>query len=104
MGRLLRFVLIAAAALFAQHAAQLHAFSHIERELGRAEAGGASAPLPDHPEEQCLAFDTLGCALPGFAAAPLLDRPPAFAAAAFDLPLPRTPRLEFLSRAPPARS
>lgn len=105
MGRLLRVAFIAAAALFAQHAAQLHAFSHLERELGHAEAGGATAPPAEQHDGECLAFHTLGSGLPGLLGVPGLAPPAAaFAAALRVVPAPRAPRRQFLSRAPPAHS
>lgn len=58
-GRTLRFALIAVAVLFAQHAAQLHAFSHFKREITQAKqlADGA---LPAYPQPQCLVLDAPG--------------------------------------------
>lgn len=100
MTRLPRVALVAVALLFAQHAAQLHAFSHLESERRAAAAGGAPA---QQDEGQCLAFHLLGCGLPGLQALPCVAPRPA--AATFAAPaLPRPPRLHSLSRAPPARS
>ena len=103
MGRLLRFVLVAAAVLFAQHAAQLHAFAHLEGELGHAQAGGASALPGQQPEGECLALHMLGCGPQTFVAVPPHAVPHSSAAALPAAAARRAPRLEFLSRAPPAR-
>lgn len=101
MSRSLRLAVIAVALLFAQHAAQLHAFSHLESERGAAAAGGAPA---QQNEVQCLAYHLLGCGLPGLQALACVAPRPAAAAASAALALPRPPRLHSLSRAPPARS
>jgi hypothetical protein len=104
MNRTLRHLLVAAALVFAQQAAQLHALSHLQRDLAAAERGGKCVPPISHPAEQCIAYHAVDSALPGLALA--IDPPrvalPAIAAVA--LPLPFLPRIEFDSRAPPVLS
>jgi len=97
------YVLLLAALLFSQAAAQLHALSHLAYDLSLVEAGG-KAPPPPHPIEKCLAFHAVGSALPVCAAAfepPPLDSQLA-AQILFRVPLP--PRIVFDSRAPPVLS
>ncbi len=103
-GRTLRLVLVGIALLFTQQAAHLHALSHLGRDLARIERGEGTLPPQNHPAEQCIAFHAVDSALPTLAF--VLD-PPRLAPpepAAFDLPLPFSPRIEFDSRAPPALS
>jgi hypothetical protein len=104
MNRTLRHLLVAAALVFAQQAAQLHALSHLQRDLAAAERGGKCVPPISHPAEQCIAYHAVDSALPGLALA--IDPPrialPAIAPVA--LPLPFLPRIEFDSRAPPVLS
>jgi hypothetical protein len=102
MSRTLRYVLIAAALLFAQQSAQLHAFSHL---AGSGAERGQKDKLPlGHPTAQCLAFHAVDSALPnmGRVVAPPRVAPPS--ASYFVLPLPFLPRIEFDSRAPPVLS
>ena len=99
MSRIARYVLIAAALLFAQQAAQLHAFSHVPHDPAK-----NGVPFSGHPAAQCLAFHTVDSALPGGAR---VIKPPRVApptVSYFVLPLPFEPRIEFDSRAPPALS
>lgn len=102
MNRTLRHLLIAAALVFGQHAAQLHALSHLKQDT--AECDGKCAPPLGHPAAQCLAFHAVDSALPNFALT--IDPPrvalPAFALSA--LPLAFPPRIEFDPRAPPVFS
>lgn len=100
----IRYLLIAVALLFAQQAAQLHALSHLKRDLALIEQGGKSAPPLGHPAEQCVAFHAVDSAIPGAASA--LERPRVALpqVAFFVLPLPLPPRIEFDPRAPPAIS
>lgn len=102
MGRTLRFALIAVAVLFAQHAAQLHAFSHFKREITQAKqlANGA---LPAYPQPQCLVLDAPGCPLPSSGGAPALALQAVVAMPAPAVRAPRAPRIEPRSQAPPAR-
>jgi hypothetical protein len=102
MNRSLRHLLIAAALVFGQQAAQLHALSHLKQDV--AECAGKCAPPLGHPVAQCLAFHAVDSALPNFAPAidPSWVALPAIALAA--LPLPFAPRIEFDSRAPPVLS
>jgi hypothetical protein len=104
MNRTLRHPLVAAALVFAQQSAQLHALSHTQRDLAMAERGGKCVPPVSHPAEQCIAYHAVDSALPALALA--IDPPrialPAVAQVA--LPLPFSPRIEFDSRAPPALS
>jgi hypothetical protein len=104
MSRFLRHLLIAAALLFGQHAAQLHAFSHVPHGSGNTERGQKSAPPLGHLAAQCLAFHTIDSALPNLACAPQLQQAAPLTAAYFVLPLPFQPRIQFDSRAPPALS
>jgi len=97
----LRHLLLAAALVFAQQAAQLHALSHVQRDLAKAELGGKCVPPVSHPAEQCIAYHAVDSALPGLALAidpPRIDLP---AVAPVALPLPLSPRIQFDSRAPP---
>jgi len=100
----LRHVLLAAALVFAQQAAQLHALSHIKRDLVMAERGGKCVPPVNHPAEQCIAYHAVDSALPVLALAiePARIALPAVGPAA--LPLPFSPRIVFDSRAPPVLS
>ncbi len=102
MNRILRHVLIAAALLFAQQAAQLHAFAHVPN----GPAGGEKSGLPPigHPAAQCLAFHAVDSALPSLAASAALVQSAPPTRSQFVLPLPFLPRIEFDSRAPPALS
>jgi len=102
MKRTLRHLFIAAALVFGQQAAQLHALSHLKQDV--TECGGRCVPPASHPTAQCVAFHAVDSALPNFALT--IDPPrvalPAIALAA--LPLPFPPRIEFDSRAPPILS
>src|SRR6266571_3247268 len=69
MNRTLRHLLVAAALVFTQQAAQLHALSHLQRGLVMAERGGKCVPPVNHPAEQCIAYHAVDSALPGFALA-----------------------------------
>lgn len=100
MSPLLRHVLIAVALLFGQHAAQLHALSHLGDRGGDRSQSGKLAP--GHPAAQCLAFHAVDSALPNVSQAPLLQHAAPPTAAYFVLPLPLLARFEFDSRAPPA--
>ena len=97
------YVLLLAALLFSQAAAQLHALSHLAYDLSLVEAGG-KAPPPPHPIEKCLAFHGVGSALPVFSSA---LEPPQLESQLLTqvlLPTPLPPRIVFDSRAPPAIS
>jgi hypothetical protein len=104
MNRTLHHLLVAAALVFAQQAAQLHALSHVQRDLATAERGGKCVPPVNHPAEQCIAYHAVDSVLPGLVAAIDLPRvsPPSIAPVA--LPLPFAPRIAFDSRAPPVLS
>jgi len=104
MNRTLRHLLIAAALVFAQQAAQMHALSHLQRYLVMAERGGKCIPPVNHPAEQCIAFHAVDSVLPALGLAINLPRVALPAAAYFALPLPFAPRIAFDSRAPPALS
>ncbi len=104
MNRSLRHLLVAAALVFAQQAAQLHALSHVQHDLARAERSGKCVPPVSHLAEQCIAFHAVDSALPGFALAVDLSRTALPAVAPVALPLPFSPRIEFDSRAPPVLS
>ena len=102
--RTLRHLLLAAALVFTQQAAQLHALSHLKRNLVMAERGGKCVPPVNHPAEQCIAYHAVDSVLA--ALAPAIDPPqvtlPTIASAA--LPAPLAARIVFDSRAPPALS
>jgi hypothetical protein len=101
MNHTLRHLFLAAALVFAQQAAQLHALSHFKHDLIKAERGGQCVPPINHPAEQCIAYHAVGSALPGLSLvieAVQVALPPV---ASSDLPVPFPPRIEFDSRAPP---
>jgi len=102
--RTLRHLLIAVALVFAQQAAQLHALSHVQHDMAKAERSGKCVPPVSHPAEQCIAYHAVDSALPVLALAiePSRIALPAVAPAA--LPLPFSPRIVFDSRAPPVLS
>lgn len=104
MHRTVRHLLIALALLFAQQAAQLHALSHLGRDLALAERGGKIVPPIGHPAERCIAFHAVDSALPNvvFAAEPARVAPPAVVH--FTLLLAFPPQIVFDSRAPPVLS
>lgn len=104
MNRTLHHLLVAAALVFAQQAAQLHALSHVQRDLATAERGGKCVPPVNHPAELCIAYHAVDSTLPSLA--PAIDAPRVSlpAAASVALPLPFAPRIEFDSRAPPVLS
>ena len=104
MHRTLLHLLIALALLFVQQAAQLHALSHLGRDLALAERGGKIVPPIGHPAERCLAFHAVDSALPNVALAADPPRATTPAVVRFSLPLPFPPRIAFDSRAPPALS
>jgi len=102
--RTLRHLLLAAALVFTQQAAQLHALSHVQHDLAKAERSGKCVPPVSHPAEQCIAFHAVDSALPALA---LAIEPPRIALPALApvvLPLPFSPRIVFDSRAPPILS
>jgi hypothetical protein len=99
MSRTLRYVLIAAALLFAQQSAQLHAFSHVPHDPAK-----KGAPYSGHPAAQCLVFHAVDSALLNAVRAAKLPRVAPPTVAYFVLPLPFKPRIEFDSRAPPVFS
>jgi hypothetical protein len=102
MNRVWRHLFLVLALLFAQQAAQLHAFSHVRHALQSDPDKGA--PSSTHPAAQCLAFHAVDSVLPCGKIAldpPRIEpAPPAFVA----LPLSRAPRIAFRSRAPPGLS
>ena len=102
--RTLRHLLLAAALVFAQQAAQLHALSHIKRDVVMAERGGKCVPPVNHPAEQCIAYHAVDSVLAALAPAIDPTRVALPAVAPVALPLPFAPRIEFDSRAPPALS
>lgn len=104
MKRTLRHLFVAATLVFAQQAAQMHALSHIKRDLATAERGGKGAPPITHPAEQCIAYHAVDSALPALALAIEPSRVALPAVALVALPLPFSPRIEFDSRAPPVLS
>ncbi|HZF18342.1 MAG TPA: hypothetical protein VE008_01410 [Burkholderiales bacterium] len=100
----LRHLILAAALVFTQQAAQLHALSHLKYDLIKAERGGKCVPPVSHPAEQCIAYHAVDSAIPSLVAAIDLPRVALPALAAVDLPLQFPPRIEFDSRAPPVLS
>ena len=102
--RTLRHLLLAVALVLAQQAAQLHALSHLKRNLVMAERGGKCVPPVNHPAEQCIAYHAVDSVLA--ALAPAIDPPQVNLAtiASAALPLPLAARIVFDSRAPPALS
>jgi hypothetical protein len=101
VNRTLRHVLVAAALVFTQQAAQSHALSHLKHDLVKAERGGKCIPPVSHPAELCIAYHAVDSTLPGLA--PAIDPPQvALPAVAAVVPPPLfPPRIEFDSRAPP---
>ena len=102
--RTLRHLLLAAALVFTQQAAQLHALSHVQYDMAKAERSGKCVPPVSHPAEQCIAFHAVDSALPVLALALEPPRIALPAVAAIALPLPFSPRIAFDSRAPPVLS
>ena len=100
----LRHLLLAAALVFTQQAAQLHALSHVQHDMARAERSGKCIPPVSHPAEQCIAYHAVDSALPGLALAIEPPRIALQAVAPISLPLPFSPRIVFDSRAPPVLS
>ena len=101
MKRTYRHLLLAAALVLAQQAAQLHALSHLKHDLVKAEHRGQCIPPINHPAEQCIAYHAVGSALPGLPLAIVgvdVAIPP-LATVHSSVPFP--PRIEFDSRAPP---
>jgi len=104
MNRTLRHLFVAAALVFTQQAAQMHALSHLKHDLIKAERAGKCIPPVSHPAEQCIAYHAVDSALPSLVAAIDLPRVSLPAVASAALPLPFAPRIEFDSRAPPLLS
>ena len=104
MNRTLRHLFVAAALVFAQQAAQLHALSHIRHDLIKAQLGGKGIPPVGHPAEKCIAYHAVDSTLPSLAPAIDVQRVPLPALASVNLPIPFAPRIDFDSRAPPALS
>jgi hypothetical protein len=104
MNRTLRHLLIAAALVFAQQAAQLHVLSHFKQDSIKAERGGKCVPPVNHPAEQCIAFHAVDSVLAALTPAIDPTRVALPAVALVALPLPFPPRIEFDSRAPPVLS
>jgi hypothetical protein len=104
MNRTLRHLFVAAALVFAQQAAQLHALSHLKHDLIKAQLGGKGVPPVGHPAEKCIAYHAVGSTLPSLAPAVCIPQASAPALASVTLPVPFAPRIEFDSRAPPSLS
>lgn len=104
MRHTVRHLLLAAALVFAQQAAQLHALSHLKHDLAKAEHRGQCIPPINHPAEKCIAFHAMDSALPGLGLALEAVQVPLPSVAPYALPLPFPPRIEFDSRAPPLLS
>jgi hypothetical protein len=101
MNRTLRHLLLAAALVFSQQAAQSHVLSHLGRDLAKAGCAGKCIPPLGHTAEQCIAFHAVDSALPNHAVAiePVCVALPAFASIVSSLPF--SPRIGFDPRAPP---
>ena len=102
--RTLRLALIMLALVMAQRAAQLHALSHLARDIALVEHGGKGVPPIGHRAEQCIAFHAVDSVLPSVA---LLAEPPRIdpqADASFPASILLPPRIVFDSRAPPVLS
>jgi len=104
MNRTLRHLFVAAALVFAQQAAQLHALSHVRHDLIKAQLGGKGVPPVGHPAEKCIAYHAVDSTLPSLAPAIDVQRVPLPALASVNPPIPFAPRIEFDSRAPPVLS
>ena len=104
MNRTLRHLFVAAALVFAQQAAQLHALSHVRHDLIKAQLGGKGVPPVGHPAEKCIAYHAVDSTLPSLAPAIDVQRVPLPALASVNLPIPFAPRIDFDSRAPPVLS
>jgi len=104
MNRTLRHLFVAAALVFAQQAAQLHALSHLKHDLIKVELGGKGVPPIGHPAEKCIAYHAVDSTLPSLVAAIEVPRVSQPVPASVTLPLPFAPRIEFDSRAPPTLS
>jgi hypothetical protein len=104
MKRTLRHQFFAAALVFAQQAAQLHALSHLKYDLVKAQLGGKGVPPVGHPAEKCIAYHAVDSTLPSLAPAIDAACPVLAVVAAVVLPLSFPPRIEFDSRAPPVLS
>ena len=104
MNRTLRHLFVAAALVFAQQAAQLHALSHLKHDLIKAQLGGKGVPPVGHPAEKCIAYHAVGSTLPSFAPAVFIQQGSTPALASVTLPIPFAPRIDFDSRAPPTLS
>jgi len=98
MARAIRFCLLALAVLFAQHAAQLHAVSHLAGGGGKPTLAGSPAGTA---QAQCLALDTLGCALSGRAGAAGVTRPSSVASFRAAPGTPRAAPIDLRSQSPP---
>jgi hypothetical protein len=104
MNRTLRHLFVAAALVFAQQAAQLHALTHLKQDLIRAQTGGKGVPPIGHPAEKCIAYHAVGSILPCLAPTIALAQVTLPAVAVVVLPQLFPPRIEFDSRAPPVFS
>jgi len=104
MSRALRHVFIALALLVTQHAAQMHALSHLSHDLAVAAHGEKNAPPLGHSIEKCVAFHGLGSVISNGSVAPWAACVAQQTVAQFVLPLPLPQRIVFDSRAPPALS
>ena len=104
MSSLFRHILLALVLLFSQQAAQLHALSHLPRDLAAGLGGEKKAPPVGHAAEQCLAFHAIDSAAPGIASPIVANCAASTPVAGFNLPLPFAPRIVFDSRAPPSLS
>ena len=104
MNRSLRHLFLALALLFSQQAAQLHGFSHLQRDFAAVQGDRKTTPPVGHPAEQCLAFHALDSVLPGMVQPVIAHCAAPDYLAGFSLPPPFAPRIVFDSRAPPALS
>ena len=101
MTRPLRYLLLALALLFSQHAAMLHGVAHAKHELAVAQSEAGKAPVLDHGIDVCAAFGALAHALGSFVGAACAASAGFAATAVFSPTLTLPARIVFDSRAPP---
>ncbi len=70
MNHTLRHLLIAVALVFTQQAAQLHALSHVQHDMAKAERSGKCVPPFNHPAELCIAYHAVDSVLSALAPLP----------------------------------
>jgi len=103
MVRALRILIVAAAVLFAQHAAMLHGLAHAQHDIALAAKGG-KAPALGHSADVCAAFGALAQAIGGCAAAFAVETATVAVAAPVLRDHGSLTRVVFDPRAPPSFS